>query len=31
MPRVLLPGSLIPHLFKRKKRLRMLFGRLQKL
>jgi hypothetical protein len=31
MPRVLLPGSLIPHLFKRKKRLWMLFGRLQKL
>jgi hypothetical protein len=31
MPRVLLPGGLTPHLFKRKRRLCMLFGRLQKL
>jgi hypothetical protein len=31
MPRVLLPGNLTPHLFKRKKRFCRLFGILQKL
>jgi hypothetical protein len=31
MPRVLLPGNLTPHLFKRKKRFCRLFGILRKL